>query len=193
MNCVYCTKEFTNAKRHAAHMTACKSNPRAVERALTLVDLDGQTYYRADDMLDLFPGAKNGREALDASQAPEDQRAFATLAPTRGVWTPSTSDVKVARALIRADWARQHVPGLAERLGGGVGAATERPAPPALTINDIIDRLRLKDAELSCARAQVALLSAQASERRAAELHAKQLQLAELQMRALTPALAEVN
>ena len=177
MNCAYCSKEFSNAKRHAAHMAECRSNPRVTERKVAPVELDGEAYIRADDMLEFFPGAKNGRDALEMSQAPEDQRAFATLAPKRGVWTASTIDVKVARALVRAEWARKNVAGLEARLGGGGGGSSEGPA--TLTIVDIIDRLRLKEAELSCARAQVTLLSAQASERRAAEMHAKELEALE--------------
>lgn len=204
VNCPYCSREFTNAKRHATHVAACKSNPRSDAAiaaaspivapnavvAPSIIEMDGVSYFRADELVDFYPGVKGGRDVIEKSGVPDNQHAYATLAPKRGVWSPSNDKVKVARALVRAQWARASVPGLAARLDGSTTQGVASPAAPLVvggggstpgstkvvpTIGEVTETLRLKAAELDLGRAQVALLGAQASERRAAELHTKEL------------------
>jgi len=192
IQCVYCQKSFTNAKRHATHTAECKSNPGVMARKIVPVEVNGVPHVRADDLVEFFPPAKTGRDVFEQGSVPADQRVYATLAPKRNVWTPSTADVKVARALVRVDWARANVPGLSARLaseeaegageasgsGGGGGGGGEGTTI-TMTISDIIERLRLKEAELLCARAQILLLAVQQSERRAVELHTKKMEALE--------------
>ena len=195
VKCPYCSREFTNAKRHATHVSTCKSNPRS-EAAMalgavpvnaatssaapfapfapfpTVVDLDGAQYFRADELVPFFPGAKGGRDVIDKGGVPEDKHAYATLAPKRGVWTSSSDKVKVARALVRVEWARANIPALERGPATATASTTTKQTP---TIAEVVDTLRLKAAELDLGRAQITLLSAQASERRAAEMHVKEL------------------
>ena len=195
--CPQCARTFVNAKRHATHVAQCRI-PVPVSDACALVELDGALYFRADDLTMFYPDTRTGRDVLSACAAPEDQVAYATISPKRGVWKASTASVKVSRALLRAPWARANVTGLDAHLaqmsgseqaaGGRPPAATPPPNPVSKpharsqqqpSMMEIYESLRLKAAEMDLVRAQVALLAAQASERRAIELHAKELEALE--------------
>lgn len=196
--CPQCARTFVNAKRHATHVAQCRI-PVPVSDACALVELDGALYYRADDLTMFYPDTRTGRDVLSACAAPEDQVAYATISPKRGVWKASNASVKVSRALLRAPWARANVTGLDAHLAQMAGSeqqavqAAGRPAvatPPSIPktharsqqqplMMEIYESLRLKAAEMDLVRAQVALMAAQAGERRAIELHAKELEALE--------------
>lgn len=183
--CPSCARTFVHAKRLATHAAMC--NPPAPASGLAppeAVTVDDVLYFCADDLARFFPDTKSGRDVVSASNAPEDQVTFATYSPKKGVWKVSTETVKVSRALLRAPWARANVPGLDDLLSAPPSTtlppdpssllkSASRSARPSMT--EIIEGLRLKTLELDLARAQIALMSAHACERRAAELHEREL------------------